>query len=450
MDRGVIKQIAKLALFAVTAFLGGCGGSDNDSDPVTGTRPFLLGSTPFFTRHDGIRVIFPDWRFENLDDRDLLSLHVDDFWGVPWDFCDASACTNLPRSWVDQWQQLVNDAQASGKTLYLAVSPLGGRQTLAPNVLADGSTEENWNSTIDANGCYLFTSDPDAAGYKVSYITFLKYLVELVNPDYLSPAIEMNMPFTRCAAQKAAWIAWYGDVHAAIKSAYPELTVFPTFQLEYMYGNAEPGAACASGTMAECFETRLNEALAIPGDRIAFSSYPAAWVYHAEFDYSFPRDTLSKTVLATTRKIWIAETGWPAEPLLSSYPHGNNGSCGSPVYPATMEVPGIGAIDVANETAQNDYISWLLESADRNSLEAVVWWLNRDYLDDSVTGNEACPCLPEGDSTCMFLDDIYTVGGEQVEVLFRLFGNMALRRHDGSPRQALTTWRSYLSNTHRP
>ncbi|MEW8318362.1 MAG: hypothetical protein AB2660_19940 [Candidatus Thiodiazotropha sp.] len=79
MDRGVIKQIAKLALFAVTAFLGGCGGSDNDSDPVTGTRPFLLGSTPFFTRHDGIRVIFPDWRFENLDDRDLLSLHVDDF-----------------------------------------------------------------------------------------------------------------------------------------------------------------------------------------------------------------------------------------------------------------------------------------------------------------------------------------------------------------------------------
>lgn len=32
-------------------------------------RPFLMGSTPFFVT----AAAFPDWRFENLEDRDLLS-----------------------------------------------------------------------------------------------------------------------------------------------------------------------------------------------------------------------------------------------------------------------------------------------------------------------------------------------------------------------------------------
>jgi hypothetical protein len=83
----------------------------------------------------------------------------------------------------------------------------------------------------------------------------------------MSPAIEMNMPFTTCPAQKAAWIAWDPDVHSALKSAYPTLVVFPTFQMEYMYGIAEAPAACIRGTLSQCFDQHLADALAIPGDR---------------------------------------------------------------------------------------------------------------------------------------------------------------------------------------
>ena len=58
-------------------------------------------------------------------------------------------------------------------------------------------------------------------------------------------------------------------------------------------------------------------------------------------------------------------------------------------------------------------------------MEAVVRWLNRDYLDGAVTGNEACPCVPTGNSTYLLLDQMYSFGGETAEVLLRLFGNLA-------------------------
>lgn len=448
MDVGYVKRLARLTMAIGVLCCAGCG--DNSGGSVEQSRPFLMGSTPYFSSFNGSQAIIPDWRFENLDDRDLLSLHVDDFLGVPWDYCDATACVNLPQSWADRWQQLANNAKATGKPIYLAVSPLGGRRTLAQNVLPDGSKQEGWNPNVDSNGCYLFDSDANATEYKASYISFLKYLIDMVGPDYVSPAVEMNMPFTICPAQKAAWIAWYNDVQAAIKAAYPKLIVFPTFQLEYLYGVADAASACSSGSFASCFDTRLSEVLTIPADRIALSSYPAVWAYQAEFNYSFPRDTFAKIAQATPRRIWVSETGWPAIPVLSSYAHGATGSCGSVIYPSTLNVPGVGTFDLANDTAHAEYMRWLLGAAQDNDLEAVIWWLNRDFLDEAVTGNETCPCVPTGNGTCLLLDLFYSIGGDTAEVLFRVFGNMALRHYDGTPRPGLAVWHDYLSRPYRP
>jgi hypothetical protein len=280
--------------------------------------------------------------------------------------------------------------------------------------------------------------------------TCLKYLIDLVDPDYFSPAVEMNMPFTNCPMQKTAWIAWYSDVHAAIKAAYPQLIVFPTFQLEHMYGISDDASACSGGTLAACFDSRLEEVMTIPSDRIALSSYPSAWVYHDEFDYSFPRDTFAKIAQATTRNIWVSETGWPAMPVLSSYAHGAEGSCGTVFYPSTLEVPDVGVFDLANDAAHADYMAWLLDEAQHQGLEAVVWWLNRDYLDGTVTGNEACPCLPADHSTCRLLDQFYEVGGNTGEILLRMFGNMGLRYHDGSPRPGHAIWQESVRRYYRP
>ncbi len=445
-----ISMKTALTAVALTISMSIAGCSDGNSEPVPGpSRVFLMGSTPFFaSADDNFNVIFPDWRFENLDDRDLVSLHVDDFWGVPWDYCDAAACTNLPDAWVAQWLQLASDASATGKPLYLALSPLGGRRTLAPTVLSNGATQGDWNTNVDGNGCYRFATDPNSASYKAAYISYLKYIIDLVGPEYFSPAVEVNLPFTICPAQKAAWIAWYSDVHNAIKAAYPQLVVFPTFQQESMYGVNDAQSACPGVSVSQCFDQRLTEALAIPGDRIAFSTYPAGWTYSSDYNHSFPRDTYAKVQQATSRKIWISETGWAASPVLQSYAHSSGGSCGAELYPATLDVPGTGTVNLANDTAHAEYLGWLLDEAQTRGFEAVVWWLNRDYLDGPVA--TTCPCTPPDSDTCVMTDTFYTLAGNDTELLLRVFGNMALRYYDGSPRPGESTWHEYVKRSYQP
>jgi hypothetical protein len=435
------RIITLIGSFVIVSLLlacggGGGGGGSSQTPPAAATRSFYMGSTPYFARPG---VNGPDWRFENMGERDLLSLHVDDFWGVPWDYCNASGCSNLPASWRTSWETLAANARATGKPIYLAVSPLGDRKTLARRVKADGTLEDNW-APVDGNGCYQFATDANAASYKAAYIGFMKYLVGLVGPSFLSPAIEMNMPFTSCTGQKAAWIAWYADVHAAIKAAYPTLPVFGTFQMEHMYGTANAAAACAGGlTYAQCFSQRLTEALTVPGDRMAYSTYPSGWRYG---NGHYPTDTYATTRDATTRPIWVSETGWPTVPFLTSYPHGGSGSCGTAVLPAAA----------TSDSEQAAYMGWLLGEAQNQGVEAVIWWLNRDYLDAPVAAT--CSCDPAASDTCVLADAFYNAGesvaagsGPTFEYILRVFGNMALYNYNGTPHTAQTTWHSWLTRT---
>jgi hypothetical protein len=440
----------------------GVGGSNTGANTLGGatatggtkttpnTRPFLMGSTPFFAA----ATAFPDWRFENMDDRDLLALHVDDFLGVPWDQCSSTGCANLPASWISKWQDLADRAHASKKPIYLSISPLGDRKTLAKRVLADGTLQDRWlaSAVVDSNGCYSFSTDANATNYQAAYIAFVKYVVELVQPTYLSPAIEMNIPFTTCAAQKSAWVTWYTKVHNTLKVAYPSLVVFPTFQLEDLYGVASTESACASGTTYDqCFVQRLAEALSIPGDRIALSSYPAAWKFSVAAGFARPADTFAKVSSATTRRIWISETGWNAVPIRSSYAHGSSGSsgsCGDFRIPASFDVAGLGTIDLANDSEHASYLAWLLAEAQIHNFEAVVWWLNRDYLDGNAAS--ACPCAPADSDTCRLSELFYSLSGDAGDFAVRLFANMGLRYYDGTPRPGYATWKDYLARTYAP
>lgn len=418
-------RIGAIALAVLT--LSACKGGGGDSSPAESTRPFLMGNTPFFMTS----TLMPDWRFEDLDDKDLLSLHVDDFWGVPWS--EFRKETPVPPSaWIDKWTALAAQAKGSGKRIYLALSPLSDRRTLAREVNADGTPGTNW-APVDANGCYAFGTDANASANKAAYLAYVKYVVDIVKPDFLSPAVEMNMPFTNCAAHKTAWIAWYADVHNALKLAYPNLPVFATFQQEHMYGTADTASACAAGTSyGDCFDARLTEALKVPGDRIAFSVYPTYWSFSPEYNYSFPRDTYTRVRAQTDRTVWIGETGWAAVKLYASYAHGGGG-CGAELVPDA----------IANDANLDTYLRWLLDQANVHRFEAVVWWLNRDYLDGPVAAK--CPCDPADSETCKIAETFHGFAGNTGELTVRVFGNMALRNHDGSPRSGHAAWRSWLT-----
>lgn len=404
------------------------GGGGGGGSPGTTTRSYWMGTTPFFATPSS----FPDWRFENLEDKDLLSIHADDFWGVPWDWCNATGCALLPTPWISKWTNFANTAKSQGKTLYLALSPLQDRKRLAPKVDPAGNTVQSWESAsqIDANGCYRFSTDANAATYKAAYISYVKYLVNLVDARFITPSVEMNIQFTQCPSQKAAWIAWYTDVHNALKAEFPSRVIFPTFQMEHMYGISNPQAACSAGTSpATCFDQRLAEALAIPGDRIAFSAYPIYWKAQST---NYPTDTYARVQGATTRKIWIAETGWSAVAIRRSYEHAGTSTCGADLFPAAM----------ANNTEQEVYMRWLLTEAQTRGFESVIWWLNRDFLDGTVAAT--CPCTPAGSDTCALTNAFYSAAGTSGEVLMRFFSNMALRNYDGSARPARSAWREYF------
>lgn len=454
------RWLATLAALALAGILGSCGGGGGGGDsnggnpppdpitPPTATRGFMMGTTLFHAGLVNGELVIPDWKFENPGDRDLVSLQVDDFWGVPWGHCSNNGCAGLPPAWAAQWARLAADAQATGKPLYLALSPLTDRRALARRVQADGSLADYWTTQEDAVGCYLFASDPDAARHKASYIGYVRYLVDLVKPRYLSPAIEVNVPFSACPSQKAAWMAWYADVHNALKAAYPDLVIFPTFQLEHLYGVAAEATRCAGGSFTPCFDQRLAEVLTLPADRIALSSYPMAWSQQAEFDHAPPTDTLARIRQATPRRIWMAETGWTAQSVRASYAHGTAGTCGPVALPATLDVAGRGTLNVANDAGQAAYMSSLLEAAQAQGVEAVVWWLNRDFLDGDVAAT--CPCTPASSATCVMAEAFHAAAGDAGESMLREFGSMGLRRNDGSARPGQAVWQNWLGRAYKP
>lgn len=376
-------------------------------------RPYYMATSPFFAS----TTSFTDWRWENMDDKDLISLHVDDFYGIPWSaFRDG---TPLPPAWVDKWSSLAQTALSQRKEIYLSLSALSGRKTLADEVNGAGSRVANW-ATVDSSGCYNFSGE-DATAYQQAYIRYCRYILDLVQPRYFSPALEISITHGFCPSQRTAFDAWYAGVHEALKKDDPRRTIFPTLQMEALYGVNEPSFACKGGeTYEQCFEQRLIEELKLPMDRVAFSMYPSVWYFYGQTIAQ--HDPFATVQRLSSKKIWVSETGFPAVPIILE-----SNAC-TTLVPDTL----------ANEVNQESYMQWLLAEAQNRKFEMVNWWLNRDYLDGpSIT---ACPCIGDA-ATC---SQVTTWSGLGLEALLKLFANMALRRYDSTERPAWSLWKAAL------
>lgn len=387
-----------------------------------------------------------EFKFENIEDVDFVSLHVDDFIGIPW--TEFQNNTAPPAAWVARVRTIRTNAAATGKTIYLSLGPLADRRTLARSIDPAGNPVNNW-APVDGNGCYAFGSDPNSENHKRAYMNYVKYMVDTFRPTYLGLVVEMNIEFTACPSQKNGFIAWYSDVYHKVKAAYPSLPMFATFQMEHMYGMADDTSWCGGArtdvSLANCFQQRLDEAVAIPGDLMAFSFYPANWKYPPTLpdtrSTTFPyEDTFLRVQQTTQRKILISETGWGAVPVLASYQHVSPPSfCGSAFIPTPI---------VFGESNMADHMTQLLAQARAGNFEGVVWWSNRDILDASTATN--CPCIGSN-PTCDSNEALYQVGGTAGEITWRMFGNMGLRQNNGSPRAAVhNIWKTYQNQTFSP
>lgn len=432
------RIVLKKALFTGFLILFGFSLPRVVSPAHAESRRFLMGTSSFAD-------IFT-FKFENMEDVDFVSIHMDDFLGIPW--TEFQNNTVPPPAWAARIKTIQTDVAATGKTIFLSLGPLADRKTLARGVDPAGSPVNNW-APVDVNGCYAFGSDPNSENHRRAYTNYVKYMVDTFHPHYLGLVVEMNIQFSKCPTFKDGFIDWYSGVYREVKATYPSLPMFATFQMEHMYGMADDSSWCGGPrtdvSLADCFQQRLNEVVAIPGDLIAFSLYPANWKYpplspdtrSTTFPYD---DTFSRVQQTTPRKILISETGWGAVPVLVSYQHtAPPSSCGSALIPAPI---------VFGESNMADHLTQLLAQARAGNFEGVVWWSNRDILDAETADN--CPCVG-ANPTCDSNEVLYQAGGNTGEIIWRMFGNMGLRQNNGSPRLAVyNIWKIYQNESFSP
>jgi hypothetical protein len=213
-------------------------------------------------------------------------------------------------------------------------------------------------------------------------------LVQTFDPDYFGYAIEANLVASNAPAEWAGFLVLAESVYVTLKRNHPNLPVFATVQLEALYGDLPANGPAVQQLLQW-------------SDVLAISTYP----YTVVADPSLiPTDYFTGLrAIAGGRPVAIAETGWPAEPVTAPYP---------------VDIPATAAWQAA-------YVRRLLGDMDQLNGPFVNWFFTRDYDDfwESDFKNSADAAL------------------------VRLWKDDGLYAGDGTPRPALTEWRSVL---HRP
>ncbi len=410
--------------------------SDLDAPPIDGghdapvgaPRSFRLGFTPFWASSS---VPFGDWRWDSFASADVVSLHVDDFFGIPWDELAASATPTLNAKWVKKWDDLYAGAKATKLPVVLSLSPLTDRSRLTAKVdPATGDAMTGWDPVIagvDGAQCHDF-ADADAAKWATAYVHYVDWVIARYAPDQVLIAIETNVQFYKCPKQKDGFVAWLKEIRKVLVAEHPTLPLFYSFALEHMFGNGLGGsqASCGATPVDACFDARLKEALAMPASAIGFSTYPWTWFPR---DASMPKDRFLRVRKAAgdAFPIWVTETGWNTVPLRFAY---DAASCTDPSKSFIDAT-------VANEAKHEAYVKELLALADEAKLAGVVWWAARDYLDAKTAAT--CPCAGVTEN-CSRL-----AAFGAAELFYRAFANQGLWTVEGTPRASLGAWQTALA-----
>ena len=348
----------------------------------------------------------------NLDDLDAISIHQD-FLGIAWDAFAAN--TAPPAAWVAALDALATQAQ--GKPVFLSLTPLAGdRHHLAPKAIAQGggfTTVGGW-----AADCYDFTTASDAPTWKQAYARYVDFMVRKFQPRWVNVAIEMNL-FMACGDSPWAGLV---DVeraaYDAAKAAAPASIVFPSLQIDHLYGVSD-NACAASETQQQCFDAHYAKLANVKRDRFAISTYP--YMKNAT-PADIPADWFTRGASRGGEQLEIAETGWLATNVV-----------------AKLDTQCVTALeqDAAEQAA---YFDRLLADAKAAHAELVTWWSNRDVVDSRFMTD--CPCAFDA-KWCTFLDQFRTAAGADpmqqfyAEALLKIFGTMGVREYGGTPRQPI-------------
>ncbi|HVU02978.1 MAG TPA: hypothetical protein VHE30_14560 [Polyangiaceae bacterium] len=357
-------------------------------------------------------------------DADVFAIHQE-FYGLPWDAFENQ--TEPPAEWVAVMDRLATSAKTAKKPVFLSITMLDGRrQSLAPRTTIEQGqvkTTENW-----AAACYDFAAAADGASKKAAYGRYVTYMVDKFSPAYLNLAIEVNLFFEKCPAAAAGVIDVANAAYDAVKQAHPGTVVFPSIQIDHLYGYAND--ACPDQTNRKaCFDAAYAAISPLRRDRFAMSSYP--YMNTIGTPANLPLDWFSRGAAVGGETPLVAETGWPSTDIVARL---KDGTCPT-IFSFT-------------EAESAEYLARVLSDAETTGMDLVTWWSNRDLVAAPLMTD--CPC--SFDATWCAVLDLFrgppasdgTDPQFYGEILLKAFGTMGIRSYDGTPKAAhYAEWSDY-------
>jgi hypothetical protein len=223
-------------------------------------------------------------------DADVVSLHEDAGWGVPWDFFMNGSTP--PARWQRHIENIDTGLKVGGPWVakhgsLLSLQMVGGSQRSCPS---RNETTKGSAGFTGCTACYDFNSstNPEAASVKVAYIKYVLYMVAHVGTQrglYVNYATELNMYYYNCTMpQWYAVVDFANQVYSELKAAHPSVVAFPSFQVEFIKGQGHEGDACWRADSAPCEAHNMAILESVHKDVFAMSTYP--WSKVSRLDYA--------------------------------------------------------------------------------------------------------------------------------------------------------------------
>lgn len=399
----------KIFILALLIFIPFCKKSE-----VIETRTFYMAAAPFqFILH--AYSAESDFVFDGFKGNiDIVSLHTDNFFGIPWE--EFSKTPDTGGAWFKKMMSLKAETEKLGVDIYLSLTPLSGfRNGIASKAIDDNGVLKNdnlWNT-----GCYNFDSGKSAKKFRTAYLRYVRWMVELFKPKFLTHGIEINMYASSCPDCYESLIRLLNDVYNQEKKINPELIIFPTFTMNDLWGyGSNDGSAGSRATLIKNLDKQKN----ILRDRFGISAYPL----FLQWEFSkLPDDYFSAINEITGEIVVFGETGQGNHNVTIPWPE--------------LKDP-CRTILNSSDNAQKDYMEFVFKNARALGSDLVVWWSLRDYLPKAVLEN--CPCNAPG-IWCSIYNEIYKSG---LLGAWMMWGSMGVLDYDLNKKPVYETWKKWI------
>lgn len=345
--------------YLVLILIALCFFSCSKDDVEVEKRTYKMGCTTF--PYDfSIEAVNSTYSFIEQN-ADIYSEQIDD--KIPWE--SLLNQTAFPAAFVENIDGKISRKINSHKLL-LSVSLLNDFRN---------DLKEGYNGQIPT-----YTSLADTH-LENAYFNYLVYLVGRFNPDYLVMAMEVNELKRSNPSKWNEYKLLSDKLRTRLKAKYPTLKLAESFTLHTWYQQ--------STDFINDVRTQSEKS-----DFLAVSFYAFVMQKHTKAEFQGAFDFLHTQ---TSKSIAFVETNALAQDL--SIPNLNN-----------LFIP-------SSEEEQNIYLETLLENAQVNNYEFVIWWAHRDY------------------------DKLLAYFPEETKDLGSIWRDTGLLDENGKERPAFSTWR---------